>query len=260
MRSHTVPALFWPTVVLPGDPDRRWPLAYPFIEAKLTKDRAHHHLLQRPRDVPVRTSLGAMALTFYIVLFISGGNDLIAEGVRHLAQRDDLGRPHRAARSLPPLAYVLTYRICLGLQRHDREVLEHGVETGIIKLLPTGEFIEVHQPLGPVDDHGHGQLNYAGTPVPKRMNQLGHGRVATRPWLLLPRREKPEIGRELAEMEESEEASDAAERRDKIAVELDEVGGRAPAPAHRLTQFASRGLEHLSLQGDSSRTTVSPRS
>ena len=28
---------------------------YPIIERKLTKDTASHHLLQRPRDVPVRT-------------------------------------------------------------------------------------------------------------------------------------------------------------------------------------------------------------
>ena len=52
---------------------------------------------------------------------------------------------------VPPIAYVVTYRICLGLQQHDREVLEHGIETGVIRRLPNGEFIEVHQPLGPVD-------------------------------------------------------------------------------------------------------------
>ena len=75
---------------------------------------------------------------------------------------------------LPPLAYYLTYRICIGLQRGDREVLEHGVETGIIKRLPHGEFIEIHQPLGPVDDHGHPiPLEYQGASVPKKMNKLG---------------------------------------------------------------------------------------
>jgi ubiquinol-cytochrome c reductase cytochrome b subunit len=73
---------------------------------------------------------------------------------------------------LPPIAYVITYRICLGLQQHDREVLEHGIETGVIRRLPSGEFIEVHQPLGPVDEHGHGVLEYAGTAVPKKMNRL----------------------------------------------------------------------------------------
>ena len=37
---------------------------------------------------------------------------------------------------LPPIIYYVTYRICVGLQRADREVLEHGIETGIIKRLP----------------------------------------------------------------------------------------------------------------------------
>ncbi|MDX3661782.1 cytochrome b, partial [Streptomyces sp. ID05-26A] len=75
---------------------------------------------------------------------------------------------------LPPIAYFVAYRICIGLQRGDREVLEHGVETGIIKRLPHGEFIEIHQPLGPVDDHGHPlPLAYQGTSVPKKMNKLG---------------------------------------------------------------------------------------
>jgi ubiquinol-cytochrome c reductase cytochrome b subunit len=53
-------------------------------------------------------------------------------------------------------------------------VLEHGIETGVIKRLPHGEFIELHQPLSDVDSHGHrARLDYQGTPVPKRMNQLG---------------------------------------------------------------------------------------
>jgi ubiquinol-cytochrome c reductase cytochrome b subunit len=59
--NYTVPALFWPTVVLPGIIFTLL-FAYPIIERKLTGDTASHHLLQRPRDVPVRTSLGAMAL------------------------------------------------------------------------------------------------------------------------------------------------------------------------------------------------------
>jgi quinol-cytochrome oxidoreductase complex cytochrome b subunit len=75
---HTIPPLFWPTVVLPGI---LFTLAgaYPFLEAKLTKHRGSHNLLQQPRDVPVRTGLGAMAITFYAVLLLSGGNDLIAK-------------------------------------------------------------------------------------------------------------------------------------------------------------------------------------
>jgi ubiquinol-cytochrome c reductase cytochrome b subunit len=53
-------------------------------------------------------------------------------------------------------------------------VLEHGIETGVIKRLPHGAFLEVHQPLAGADHNGHPiPLDYQGAPVPKRMNQLG---------------------------------------------------------------------------------------
>ena len=75
---------------------------------------------------------------------------------------------------LPAIVYYIAYRWCVGLQRSDRAVLEHGIETGIIKRLPHGAYIELHQPLGPVDDHGHPiPLEYQGAALPKRMNKLG---------------------------------------------------------------------------------------
>src|SRR5215210_2526416 len=174
--DYTIPALFWPTLVLPGILFTLL-AAYPIIERKLTGDTASHHLLQRPRDVPVRTSLGAMAVAFYVWLIMSGGNDVIADKFDiSLNAMTWIGRLGLII--VPPIVYVLTYRICLGLQQHDREVIEHGIETGMIRRLPSGEFIEVHQPLGPVDEHGHGELAYGGAPVPKRMNQVGGARRA----------------------------------------------------------------------------------
>lgn len=50
---------------------------------------------------------------------------------------------------LPPIAFVITKRICLSLQRADRELVLHGRETGRLVMLPHGEFIEVHEPLSP---------------------------------------------------------------------------------------------------------------
>jgi ubiquinol-cytochrome c reductase cytochrome b subunit len=185
--NYAIPAPFWPTVVLPGILFTLLAM-YPMIERKLTGDTASHHLLQRPRDVPVRTSLGMMGLSFWLVLFISGGNDVIADKFDiSLNAMTWAGRIGLII--LPPIVYVITYRICLGLEQHDREVLEHGIETGVIRRLPHGEFIEVHQPLGPVDEHGHGQLAYGGAPVPKRMNQVGGARRAIRGFFVP--REKP---------------------------------------------------------------------
>jgi ubiquinol-cytochrome c reductase cytochrome b subunit len=208
--GYDLPPLFWPTVVLPGI---LFTLAgaYPFIEAKMTKDKSKHNLLQRPRDVPVRTSLGAMAISFYLVLFLSGGNDIIAKAFNISLNAMTWGGRVLLI-TLPPLAYLVAYRICLGLQRHDREVLEHGMETGIIRVLPHGEFIEVHQPLGPVDAHGHGQLSYAGTPVPKRMAQLGAMAPLNRVrGFFYPVTETPEIQAALDELDAAEHAPDAVE-------------------------------------------------
>ncbi len=168
---YTIPAAFWVAlamglvfVVL---------MAYPWIEKRLSKDTAHHNLLQRPRDVPVRTAIGAMALTFYVVLTLACVNDIIALKF-HISLNATTWFFRIAVLLGPPIAYYLTYRMCLGLQRSDRAVLEHGIETGVIKRLPHGEYIEMHQPLGPVDRHGHPvRLQYQGAAVPKKMNTLG---------------------------------------------------------------------------------------
>ncbi|MGH4010771.1 MAG: cytochrome bc1 complex cytochrome b subunit [Pseudonocardiaceae bacterium] len=170
--DYMIPASFWPTMVLPAI---MFTLAatYPAIERKLTGDNATHNLLQRPRDVPVRAGLGMMAISFMFILLLSGGNDVIAY-VFDISLNATTWAGRIGLLLLPPISYYVTYRICLGLQRADRAVLEHGIETGIIKRLPHGEFIEVHQPLGGVDAHGHPiPLEYQGAPVPKRMNQLG---------------------------------------------------------------------------------------
>ncbi|MDT7646359.1 MAG: ubiquinol-cytochrome c reductase cytochrome b subunit [Pseudonocardiales bacterium] len=171
--NYLVPAVFWPIAFF-------IPLifgvaiGYPAIERRFTRDRAHHNLLQRPRDVPARTSLGVLAIVFYSWLVAASGNDLIA-----LKLNISLNAMTWAGRIglllLPPLAYWVTYRICLGLQRGDRAVLEHGIETGIIRRLPNGAFIEIHQPLaGPGTDGHPVPLTYQGAPVPKRLNQLGY--------------------------------------------------------------------------------------
>lgn len=148
-------------------------ISYPWIEKKLTGDDAHHNILQRPRDVPVRTAIGAMAFAFYIVLTLSCVNDVIALKF-HLSLNAMTWIGRIGLVIAPPVAYWLTYRFCIGLQRADRAVLEHGIETGVIVRRPNGEFIELHQPLGPVDDHGHAvPLPYEGAVVPTKANQLG---------------------------------------------------------------------------------------
>lgn len=121
---------------------------YPFIEQWMTGDKKEHHVLDRPRNNPNRTAIGAMSLTFTMVALINGGNDLLAThfdmSINQIMWFSRIGLI-----ALPPLAFVITKRICLSLQRADREKVLHGRETGRLVMLPHGEFIEVHEPLSP---------------------------------------------------------------------------------------------------------------
>jgi ubiquinol-cytochrome c reductase cytochrome b subunit len=44
----------------------------------------------------------------------------------------------------PVAAFLLTRRVCLALQKRDRDILLHGYETGRIVRLPGGEYLEAH--------------------------------------------------------------------------------------------------------------------
>ncbi len=171
--NHTIPSAVWVAVIM--GLVFLLLIIYPFLEQKFTGDTAHHNLLQRPRDVPVRTGIGAMAIAFYMVLTFSAMNDIIAFKF-HISLNATTWIGRIGMLVLPPLVFFVTYRWAVALQRSDRAVLDHGVETGIIKRLPHGAYVELHQPLGDVDDHGHPiPLEYAGAVVPKRMNKLGSG-------------------------------------------------------------------------------------
>ncbi|MEG3615330.1 cytochrome bc complex cytochrome b subunit [Isoptericola haloaureus] len=134
-----------PAVVIPGLLFL-FLFAYPFVEAKVTGDKREHHVLDRPRNVPVRTGLGVGFLTAFIILALAGSNDLIAT---HFGM--SLNQITWAFRILffagPVIAFWITKRICLGLQRKDRELVLHGHETGRIVRFANGEYIEVHRPL-----------------------------------------------------------------------------------------------------------------
>ncbi|MEU2561158.1 cytochrome bc complex cytochrome b subunit [Streptomyces longispororuber] len=119
---------------------------YPFVEAWVTKDRREHHIADRPRNAPARTSFGVAWLTLFGVLMVGGGNDIWATHF-HLSINAITWFVRVAFFVAPVLAYVVTYRVCLGLQRRDRDKVLHGRESGIIKRLPHGEYVEVHEPL-----------------------------------------------------------------------------------------------------------------
>lgn len=164
---------------------------YPFVESWVTGDKREHHLLDRPRNHPVRTGFGVAWLSWYGILLVGGGNDLWATHF-HLSLNQITWVVRIGFFVLPVIVFLATKRICLGLQRRDRDKVLHGRETGLIKRLPHGEFIEVHEQLSPealhtLTAHQQPQPLEAGpevdengverkiSPITKLRTKLSHG-------------------------------------------------------------------------------------
>jgi ubiquinol-cytochrome c reductase cytochrome b subunit len=112
-----IPAPFYPAVLLAGI---TFMLLYlwPFLEAKFTSDHVEHHLLDRPRNRPVRTCMGAATLAFYAVLTLAGSTDVIATTFG-TSVNAVLISCRIAAIVLPPIVALVTYRLCIELQLRD---------------------------------------------------------------------------------------------------------------------------------------------
>jgi ubiquinol-cytochrome c reductase cytochrome b subunit len=119
---------------------------YPFIERWVTGDTREHHLLDRPRNQPTRTGFGVAGMTAYGLLWMAGGNDIVATQF-HVSLNGVTWFMRFAVILGPIIAFFVTKRVCLGLQRRDRETLLHGYETGVIIRSPEGEYSERHLPI-----------------------------------------------------------------------------------------------------------------
>jgi len=144
--GHTISwNILLPGLIIPGLVFT--PIAlYPWIESWVTGDKREHHLLDRPRNKPNRTALGAATLAFFAVALINGGNDLIATHF-HLSINQIMWFARIGIIVIPIIVFIVTKRLCLSLQRADRDLVLHGRETGRLVRLPHGEFVEIHEPL-----------------------------------------------------------------------------------------------------------------
>jgi ubiquinol-cytochrome c reductase cytochrome b subunit len=165
---------------------------WPFFEQWATGDKSFHHINDRPRNAPVRTGIGVAAILFYAVLLLEGANDVLADRFQ-IPLYTVTWISRIAVFVLPIGGYFVTKRICLGLQRKDANMLTHGVEIGIIRQLPSGEFIEEERPLNEEEraviesKHVHaalpapGDTDANGVPAPAVRSPMGWARrVANR--------------------------------------------------------------------------------
>lgn len=151
-------------------------MIYPFIERWIRGDGREHHLLTRPRNAPTRTGIGVAGIVFYGVLWAAAGSDLIA--LQFSLSIEGVVATLQLALILGPVAgFILARRVCIGLQRKDREIALHGYETGRIVRLPGGEYVEVH---APVDAYERWRLLDHETTAPLTVSPDEQGRIRIR--------------------------------------------------------------------------------
>ena len=121
-------------------------MVYPFVEAWVTGDKREHHIADRPRNQPTRTAIGAAGMAFYGVLWAAASSDIVATHFR-LSIEGVITALQFTLFLGPVFAFFVTKRICLALQKKDRQIVLHGFESGRIVRLPGGEYTEVHQPV-----------------------------------------------------------------------------------------------------------------
>ncbi len=99
--------------------------AWPWLERKLTGDRRRHDLLDRPRDRPRRTALGAAFFTWVALIFVAGSADriLVSVGIPYESQ---VWFFRIAALIVPVAVFLVTLRICRELRRTEAHPLARG--------------------------------------------------------------------------------------------------------------------------------------
>jgi ubiquinol-cytochrome c reductase cytochrome b subunit len=133
----TFPNPFLAGVVVPGFVFTVIAL-WPFIESLLLHDRAEHHLLERPRDNPLRTAVGVAGLTFFVILTLAAGNDVAAVIFRISVEATT--RVLQVATLLGPLvAGALAYWICRELKRREVAVGAAGERRTVVELRRTAD-------------------------------------------------------------------------------------------------------------------------
>jgi ubiquinol-cytochrome c reductase cytochrome b subunit len=93
--------------------------AWPSLERRFTRDRGFHNALDRPRDAPWRTALGAALFTWIFLVFMAGASDrvFVTLGISYYAQ---VWFYRVAVWVAPIVVLVVTKRTCTALLAAER--------------------------------------------------------------------------------------------------------------------------------------------
>ena len=114
----------------------------------MLKDKREHHILDRPRNNPTRTAIGVAGIIFYCNMWAAASGDIIA--VFFQMSLNDMIYIFRIVFFVGPIiGYMITKRMCIGLQRKDREIALHSREQRTSSVSPMASSLSVTRALPP---------------------------------------------------------------------------------------------------------------
>jgi len=152
--NHTwVPNPFWGGILFPGVVFTTL-YAWPWAERRITGDRRRHDLLDRPRDKPWRTALGAAFFSWVAIIFIAGAADRILVSVG-FGYEGQVWFFRVTAFVVPFFVFLITRRICEELKATETHPLRsfagsavRRTSTGGFEELPPDELVDQPEETG----------------------------------------------------------------------------------------------------------------
>jgi quinol---cytochrome-c reductase cytochrome b subunit len=137
--------------------------AWPALERRITGDQRRHDLLDRPRDRPVRTAIGAAFFSWVVIIFAVGSTDRLFFRL-HISYSAQIHFWRVGVWVLPIIVFFLTRSVCRSLQRSHSHPLRDW-QGEVVRRRPDGsvqvvaespdelEAVPTEQPVGTVPGH-----------------------------------------------------------------------------------------------------------
>jgi ubiquinol-cytochrome c reductase cytochrome b subunit len=98
--------------------------SWPAIERRITGDHRRHDLLDRPRERPGRTAVGAAFLSWVVIIFAVGSTDRLFFRL-HISYQQQIHFWRVGVWVLPIVVFFLTRHVCRALRRSDEHPLRN---------------------------------------------------------------------------------------------------------------------------------------
>ena len=114
---------------------------WPWLERRVTGDRRFHNALDRPRDAPWRTALGAAIFSWVFLIFLAGASDRVLV-LLTISYQGQIWFYRVAIWIVPIVVFFTTKRACHALQAAERVEAEQDAakeEARTVAARPAGE-------------------------------------------------------------------------------------------------------------------------